>query len=46
MLDTKVVLVLALLFGAAMTTLKEPPAKPPSGGIPIPTHSTGSGSFQ
>jgi hypothetical protein len=46
MLDTKVVLVLALLFGSAMATLKEPSNKPPSGGIPIPTHTTGAGSFQ
>jgi hypothetical protein len=46
MLDTKVVLVLALLFGAAVTTLKQPPEKPPSGGIPIPTRTTGAGNFQ
>lgn len=46
MLDTKVVLVLALLLGSAMTILKEAPEKPPSGGIPIPTRTTGAGSFQ
>jgi hypothetical protein len=39
MIDTKVVLALALLLGSL--TLKLTPGKPPAGGVPIPQHSTG-----
>jgi hypothetical protein len=45
MLDTKIILALALLMGTALGTLKPGPTKP-AGGVPIPPHKTGVGSFQ
>ncbi len=46
MFDTKVVLVLALLLGSAMSSLQEIPKKPGAGGIPVPPRTTGAGNFQ
>lgn len=45
MLDTKIILALALLMGTALGPLKPGPTKP-AGGIPPPKHTTGAGSFQ
>jgi hypothetical protein len=41
MLDTKIILALALLMG----TLKIAPTKPPAGGLPIPQKGAGVGTF-
>jgi hypothetical protein len=47
MLDTKVILALALLLGSAMSSLNEAPNKQDkAGGIPPPPHTTGAGNFQ
>jgi hypothetical protein len=39
MIDTKVILALALLLGSLAPKLG--PGKPPAGGVPIPQHGTG-----
>jgi hypothetical protein len=52
MLDTNIILALALLLGSMGSSstpgsIKEPPGKPPvAGGIPIPPRTTGAGNFQ
>jgi hypothetical protein len=44
MIDTKVVLALALLLSAF--SLQTPPSKPPAGGVPPPQHGTGVSNVQ
>jgi hypothetical protein len=46
MLDTKVILALALLLGSAMISIKKGPDDGSAGGIPIPpVGRTGAGNF-